>query len=385
MSKETKKILTALGLISFTVIMLAVAMNFGSVCKWFVNLVSVFMPFILGIVLAFFLNVPMKFCERRLLAKKQFDRMRRTLAILLTLIFVFGIISAVVALIVPQLTKTVGNIVQAVPEAVQNLDNYQAGIAKKFPQIADTINKVNLSSEKVLNETMDFLNRWVNDSGSSAMAKVSGTLGNVLNLFIGLIFAIYILAQKERLKCQTRHFLDAYFKQRISENIWKIGKLTSVTFQKFISGQCLEACILGTMFFLAMSIFRFPYALLISVLIAVTSLIPIWGAFIGCIVGCFLIAVMNPMQALGFLVLFLVLQQVEGNLIYPHVVGGSIGLPSIWVLAAVTVGGKLYGIIGMILFIPICSVLYTLLKENVRLRLRKKKKIAAEKEEKEDA
>lgn len=385
MSKEMKKILTALGLISFTVIMLAIAMNFGSVCKWFVNLVAVFMPFILGIVLAFFLNVPMKFCERRLLAKKQFDKMRRTLAILLTLIFVFGIISAVVALIVPQLTKTVSNIVQAVPEAIQNLDAYQARTAEKFPQLADAINKVNLSSEKILNETMEFLNRWMNDSGSSAMAKVSGTLGNVLNLFIGLIFAIYILAQKEKLKCQTRHLLDAYFKPSVSKNIWRVGKLTSVTFQRFISGQCLEACILGTMFFVAMSIFRFPYALLISVLIAVTSLIPIWGAFIGCIVGSFLIAVVNPMQALGFLVLFLILQQVEGNLIYPHVVGGSIGLPSIWVLAAVTVGGKLYGIIGMILFIPICSVLYTLLKENVRSRLIKKKKIETEKEEKEDA
>ncbi len=385
MSRETKKIVTALGLISFTVIMLGVAMNFGSVCKWFVNLVEVFMPFILGIVLAFFLNVPMKFCERRIFKKKQFEKMRRTLSILLTLIFVFGIISAVVALIVPQLSKTIGSIVQAVPEAVQSLDAWQKGLAERFPQSADTINKVNLSSEKILNEVMDFLNRWVNDSGASAMAKVSGTLGNVVNLFIGLIFSIYILAQKEKLKSQTRHLLEAYFKPSVSENIWKVGKLTSVTFQKFISGQCLEACILGTMFFITMSIFRFPYALLISVLIAVTALIPIWGAFIGCIVGCFLIAVVNPMQALGFLILFLVLQQVEGNLIYPHVVGGSIGLPSIWVLAAVTVGGKLYGIVGMILFIPICSVLYTLLKENVRSRLIKKKRSAAEKEEKEDA
>lgn len=385
MSRETKKIVTALGLISFTVIMLGVAMNFGSVCKWFVNLVEVFMPFILGIVLAFFLNVPMKFCERRIFKKKQFEKMRRTLSILLTLIFVFGIISAVVALIVPQLSKTIGSIVQAVPEAVQSLNAWQKGLAERFPQSADTINKVNLSSEKILNEVMDFLNRWVNDSGASAMAKVSGTLGNVVNLFIGLIFSIYILAQKEKLKSQTRHLLEAYFKPSVSENIWKVGKLTSVTFQKFISGQCLEACILGTMFFITMSIFRFPYALLISVLIAVTALIPIWGAFIGCIVGCFLIAVVNPMQALGFLILFLVLQQVEGNLIYPHVVGGSIGLPSIWVLAAVTVGGKLYGIVGMILFIPICSVLYTLLKENVRSRLIKKKRSAAEKEEKEDA
>lgn len=389
MRKETKKIVTALGLISFTVIMLAVALNFGSVCKWFVSLVDVLMPFILGTVLALFLNVPMKFCERKLLKKKQFEKIRRTLAILLTIIFVFGVISAVMALIVPQLTKTVSSIVQAVPDAMHNLDMYQKELAEKFPQFADTINKVNLSSERILNEIMTFLNNWVSDSGSAAMAKLSGTLGNMFNMFIGLIFAIYILAQKEKLKDQTRHLLNAYFKQSVSDGIWKVGKLTSVTFQKFISGQCLEACILGFMFFVAMSIFRIPYALLISVLIAVTALIPIWGAFIGCVVGCFLIAVMNPMQALGFLVLFLVLQQVEGNLIYPHVVGSSIGLPSIWVLAAVTVGGKLYGIVGMIFFIPICSVLYTLLKEDVRGRLMKKKRtgknIEEEKEEQANA
>ena len=264
---------------------------------------------------------------------------------------------------------------------VQILDNYQNELSEKFPQFADTIIKVNLSSERIINEVIGFLNNWMNNPDSSAMARLSGTLGNVLNLFIGLIFAIYVLAQKEKLKRQTKNLLQAYLKQPVSETVWKVGKLTSITFQKFISGQCLEACILGTMFFITMTIFKIPYALLISVLIAVTSLIPIWGAFIGCIIGCFLIAVVNPMRALGFLIMFLILQQIEGNLIYPHVVGGSIGLPSIWVLAAVTVGGKLYGIVGMIFFIPICSVLYTLLKENVRYRLRKKKNLAVVKEE----
>ena len=377
MKPETKKIVTALGLISFTVVMLGIALNFGSVCRWITRLIDVFMPFIIGIVFALFLSVPMNFMERKVLAGKQFDKMRRTLANLL----VFGIIGAVGALIVPQLTKTVSSIVQAVPGAMQNLDNYQQELSGRFPQFADTITKVNLSSERVINEVIGFLNNWMNNPDSSAMAKLSGTLGNMLNLFIGLIFAIYVLAQKEKLKRQTKNLLQAYLKQPVSETVWKVGKLTSITFQKFISGQCLEACILGTMFFITMSIFQIPYALLISVLIAVTSLIPIWGAFIGCIIGCFLIAVVDPMRALGFLIMFLIIQQIEGNLIYPHVVGGSIGLPSIWVLAAVTVGGKLYGIVGMIFFIPICSVLYTLLKENVRYRLRKKKNLAVVKEE----
>jgi len=372
MKKETKKILVALGLISFTVILLAVALNFGSVCKSIAKFIGVFMPFLIGLALAVFLNVPMKFIERKLLESPKCKKFRRPLAIILTLLFIFGIIAAIIALIVPQLTKTITSIVQAVPEAMQNMNAYQQELSVKYPQLADAIGKVNLSSERVINKIINFVNEKMTQTGNTAMATVTGTLGSMLNIFIGLIFAIYILSQKEKLKRQTRHFLDAYLKPKVSQNIWKTGKLTSTTFQHFISGQCLEACILGGLFFIAMLIFRIPYALLISVLIAVTALIPIWGAFIGCVIGCLLIAVVNPMQALGFLIMFLVIQQIEGNLIYPHVVGNSIGLPSIWVLLAVTVGGKLYGIAGMIFFIPLCSVLYTLLKENVRARLNRK-------------
>ena len=363
MKPETKKIVTALGLISFTVVMLGIALNFGSVCRWITRLIDVFMPFIIGIVFALFLSVPMNFMERKVLAGKQFDKMRRTLAILITLVLVFGIIGAVGALIVPQLTKTVSSIIQAVPEAMQNLDNYQNELSEKFPQFADTIIKVNLSSERIINEVIGFLNNWMNNSDSSAMARLSGTLGNVLNLFIGLIFAIYVLAQKEKLKRQTRNLLQAYLKPSVSDAVWKVGKLTSITFQKFISGQCLEACILGTMFFITMTIFKIPYALLISVLIAVTSLIPIWGAFIGCIIGCFLIAVVNPMRALGFLIMFLILQQIEGNLIYPKVVGKSVGLPGLLVLMAVTIGGEAFGVMGMLFSVPVCAVLYSLYLE----------------------
>lgn len=372
MRKETKKILVALGLISFTVILLAIALNFGSFCSSIAKFIGVFMPFLIGVILAVFLNVPMRFIERKLLASPKCRKFRRPLAIILTLFLVFGIIAAVIALIVPQLTKTITSIIQAVPEALANMDVYQQELSTKYPQFADTIDKVNLSSERIITNIMNFVNENMIQAGDKTVATVTGTLGSMLNIFIGLIFAIYILSQKEKLKCQIRHLLDAYLKPNVSEHIWKTGRLTSTTFQHFISGQCLEACILGSLFFVTMLIFRIPYALLISVLIAVTALIPIWGAFIGCAIGCLLIAVVNPMQALGFFIMFLVIQQIEGNLIYPHVVGNSIGLPSIWVLLAVTVGGKLYGIAGMIFFIPFCSVLYTLLKENVRARLNRK-------------
>lgn len=359
-----------MGIISFTIVFLGIVLNIRSVYHGFRSLMGVLSPFIIGTVLALFLDVPMKFLEKRLFANKKFEKTRRTLSIFLTLLFVFGIICTVMALVVPQLTKTIYSIIQSIPGVLHDLNVYQKEMVERMPQFADAIQELNLSGERILNGLMDFLNRWVSRSGSEAMAKLGGTFGSLFNICVGVVFAIYILMQKEKLKEQLSHFLHAYLKPAIADHIWEVGKLSRTIFQKFISGQCLEACILGMMFFISMSLFRMPYAMLISVLIAVTALIPVWGAFIGCVVGCILIAVINPMQAIGFLVLFFVLQQIEGNLIYPHVVGSSIGLPSIWVLVAVTVGGKLYGIVGMIFFIPLCSILYTLLREDVRSRLR---------------
>ena len=190
--------------------------------------------------------------------------------------------------------------------------------------------------------------------------------------FIAFVFACYILLQKEKLGLQCRKALFALLPKRVAERVISVCSLSHRVFSSFITGQCVEAVILGTMFFVAMSILKMPYALLVGCLIAVTALIPIVGAFIGCGVGAFLILMVSPMQALIFVIMFLILQQVEGNLIYPHVVGSSVGLPSIWVLFAVTVGGSLMGVLGMLLFIPLTSVLYTLFREFVYKRLREK-------------
>ena len=181
------------------------------------------------------------------------------------------------------------------------------------------------------------------------------------------------MLQKERLSVQARKILYAYFPQKRVEKVLSICSLTYDTFSHFLTGQCTEAVILGAMFFVVMGILRLPYALLVGILIAFTALIPIFGAFIGCIVGAFLIFMVNPAQALVFVVVFFILQQIEGNFIYPHVVGNSVGLPSIWVLAAVTVGGSMMGIVGMLIFIPAGSVIYALFRENVYQRLQRKK------------
>ena len=195
----------------------------------------------------------------------------------------------------------------------------------------------------------------------------------LVNFCLGFIFAIYVLMQKEKLGRQTKKVLYAYLPEKYADKAVSIGSLAYKTFSNFLSGQCLEACILGMLMFIALSIFRFPYALMISVLTAFTALIPIFGAIIGCVVGAFCIFIVNPMQALWFIILFQVVQQLEGNLIYPHVVGNSVNLPSMWVLVAVTVGGSLMGVAGMLLFIPLCSVLYAVFRETVGRRLKTRK------------
>ena len=215
----------------------------------------------------------------------------------------------------------------------------------------------------------DFVRNGMGNILNSTVSVASSIVSGIVNFVMSFIFAIYILLQKERLGRQVKQILYALFKEEFVDQVIEIGRLSELTFSRFLSGQCLEAVILGTMFVIAMSIFRFPYALLVGVLIAFTALIPIFGAFIGCFIGAFLILIVDPVKAFWFVVMFIILQQVEGNLIYPHVVGSSVGLPSLWVLVAVTLGGNLMGIPGMLIFIPALSVLYTLGRALVYRRL----------------
>ena len=209
---------------------------------------------------------------------------------------------------------------------------------------------------------------------NSTVSAIGSFVSGVATFVIAFVFACYVLLQKEKLKVQVKKVLYAFFSEKRVEWILEVCSLTAKSFSSFFTGQCVEAVILGTMFFIAMSILNMPYALLVGVLIAFTALIPIFGAFIGCVVGAFLILMVDPMKMLVFVVTFLILQQIEGNLIYPKVVGSSVGLPSIWVLAAVSIGGSLMGIVGMLIFIPIVSVVYTLFKASVYKHLRKKRR-----------
>ena len=234
------------------------------------------------------------------------------------------------------------------------------------------VDQIQFQPDQAIKWGISFLGNGAGNMMNTTVSAVGSIISGVATFFIAFSFSCYILFQKEKLHLQIRKVFFAFLPKEKAKALLQICSLTYRTFANFLTGQCLEAIILGCMFCVTLSILRMPYALLIGVLIAFTALVPIFGAFIGCAVGSFLIFMVSPKQAILFIIVFLVLQQMEGNLIYPHVVGESVGLPSIWVLAAVTIGGNLMGIVGMLVFIPLLSVLYTIFREFVYLRLKER-------------
>lgn len=343
----------------------AVAMAVG----WLLEILA---PFLLGGAMAFVLNVPMRAIERHLFPPRPGKRGkgRRPLALLITLLAVIGVLVLASSVIGPGIAEAVRSLAAQVPAAAERLWEQVSRLEQYLPMLESLLADWNMEDWKnITQKAAELLQTWGGGIVSSGSMVIGGVVSGVSTFIIALIFSFYILLQKEKLGRQGRQVLYALLPERRADRTLEILRLSSRTFSSFLSGQCLEACILGTLFVVSMTIFRMPYALLVGVLIALTALIPIVGAFIGCGVGALLIAIADPWKALGFVVLFLVIQQVEGNLIYPHVVGSSVGLPSIWVLAAVTLGGKLMGIMGMLLFIPLCSVLYALFRDYVKTRL----------------
>lgn len=333
---------------------------------------GLFFPFVLGGAIAFILNVPMKNIEIRLFGKNKKIKshgLKRSISFFITLLFVVCIVLVVMLVVIPELIRTCNSLVKQIPRAYEEVTKYIESLNTQWPQLQHLIDQDSIDLDTLTKNAIEFLQNIAMGFLNSTVGIVGGVLSSIVSFFISFTFAIYILFQKEKLGCQAKKILYAVLPMKVVDRIVYIGKLSNSTFSGFLSGQCLEACILGTMFFVSMTIFRMPYAWMMGVLIAFTALIPIFGAFMGLIIGFLLILLINPVQAFGFVILFFVLQQIEGNLIYPHVVGGSVGLPSIWVLFAVTIGANLMGIAGMVIFIPFCSVLYTLIRESVNKRL----------------
>ncbi|MGI6095137.1 MAG: AI-2E family transporter [Lachnospiraceae bacterium] len=365
-------------LIVFTVLVLAVVWNYTVLLKLVKFVLNILSPFLLGGALAFILNVPMSFIERRVFKnsrmkdKKISQKLGRPVSMLCAILFAVGIVVLVVFVVAPELANTIVSLGGTIQVFIPKVQKLTQELFRDNPDIVAWIGSFQFDWNHMVQSMLNFLKNGAGSFLNSTFSVAKVIVNGLMDFFIAFVFSCYILLQKEKLGVQIRKVMYALLPEHAVTWILEVEALTYKTFSSFLTGQCVEAVILGSMFFVAMSVLRFPYALLVGVLVAFTALIPIFGAFIGCAVGTFLILMVNPMQALGFLALFLVLQQIEGNLIYPHVVGESVGLPSIWVLVAVSLGASLMGIVGMLVFIPLVSVVYSLFRGYIYKKLKEK-------------
>lgn len=377
LSKETmKKIML---LIAYTILLAVMLFNLDVVIGVLKFIAGVCVPFLVGIAIAFVINLPMRFYERVIFSdtlkqkKKAIRKMARPVSLVLSLLSVIGVLALVIFVVVPEIVNSVTALAKTIQDFTPTLQSWMLSLFPNNVTVENLVKSLNFDWENIFNSVLGFLKNGAGAMLDSTFNFAKVLIGGISDFAIGFVFALYVLLQKEKLRVQLNKIMHAFFEEKVINQIDKVCGLTHKTFSSFLTGQCLEAVILALMFFVVLSVAGFPYALLISILIGFLSLIPIFGAFIGCFISAFLILMVDPLRALIFVGIFLVIQQIEGNLIYPHVVGGSVGLPSIWVLAAVSLGGSLMGVMGMIIFIPLVSVVYTLFREYVYKRLEEKK------------
>lgn len=332
-------------------------------------IIKLFMPFIIGLAIAFVLNVLVNVIEKKWLKNwKVSATTKRAVGLIIALTIIIGFIVFLLFLIIPNLQNTIAIFADNIPIYNENLQ----ALLNSWGIDANIINEV----VEALKALGDSASSYIQENSNQVLETTLGIATNVvtgfINITIGLVFAIYFLAQKEKISGQVANLMKAYLPNKVNQKITDIALLSNKIFSNFVGGQCIEALIIGFLCFLGMLILRLPYASTISVLVGFTALIPVFGAFIGTIIGAFLIFMISPLQALIFVIFILVLQQLEGNLIYPKVVGKSVGLPGIWVLVAVTIGASINGILGMLLSVPIVSIIYSIVATNVRYRLKEK-------------
>ena len=368
---EKKLFRSLILLITYAVVLVAVIVKLDAVGGWLGGVLAAFQPLIAGLVIAFILDRPCNFFARQYakLLPGRAGRAARPLAVVTAYLAVILFIAVLVALVVPELTHSIEMFIGNIGTYAANFqDLYDWVVAKlDLEQLAslDLSSGISDTLKDLLTGALDTLTNTLPHLVTMTSVVVSGVVTGV----ISLVFSIYMLSGAPRLTAQCRRLVKAYLPPRLSTPLLSVAHLTVDTFSKYVNGQLVEACILGGLCFAGMCVFRFDYAPLISVIIGVSALIPIAGAYLGAGVAVLLLVMIRPLEALWFLVFLVTLQQLEGNLIYPRVVGTTMGLPGIWVLAAVTVGGSLLGLAGMVVSVPIAAVLYTLLKNDLRARL----------------
>ena len=345
--------------------------NLKIIGGWLGNIYTVFSPFILGFVLAYILNIPTMKIEKLLKKaipdkyENNYKGLIRVVSITLSLLLLIGIFVIIAFLLIPELIENIELLMKNIPGLIDKVEVFAIDLLDKYPEVQLEIKNAFSQTGNVTKIVSSILNYILN----GAIGFVSDFVSGFVTIFTGLIFAIYMLAQKESLSDKIKKLIMAYLDKKKYKKLFEVGKLANKTFTSFISGQCVEAVILGIIIFVVSLLCGFPYALLIAVLTAITALIPIFGAFIALGVGALLIAISNPLQAVIFIGVFLVVQQIEGNFIYPKVVGKSVGLSPLFTLLAITVGGNMFGVVGMLVGLPLASVVYALIKESVSDKL----------------
>lgn len=376
LSRDTKRFLFSLVL--FIIALVLCVNHFSVISRWFSTALATFSPFIVGGCLAFIISVPMRLFDR-ILSKnfkhhKAFvsEKKRKPVSLVLAILLLFLIISLFGVIVMPQLVDTItslaGSIMRFVPTAQRWITEVMVWL-ESYPEIHDAIAPMIPDLDQMASTLISLVQRYAGAAASSIVSNVSLLFGSVTDVIISFVFAIYVLLQTDSLSRQCKKVLYAFMPKRFCDEVVSIARMAHKTFFSYVTIQCTEAAILGGLCFVGMLVFRFPYALVISVIMIFCALIPIYGAIISCVVGAFLVLIESPMQALGFVVFILTLQQLETNLIYPRVVSTSINLPSMWVLLAVTVGGGIFGIPGMLTAVPITSITYTLLGDAANRRL----------------
>ncbi len=383
MKEKKQTIRIIMFLIIFTVLVIYLINHGGIVGSFFSALLSLLFPFLLGCGIAFVINIPMRNIEQKLFKNEQgkLYRARRPISMIITYLLALLVVVLVIFVVVPEVADTVSSVRDKLPEFVENVKTWALKYTEKYPEITKQIMDIE--------PQWDELGNLFKDKGATIFTTVismfSSIISAVVNTLIGIVFSFYILAQKEKLGKQVKMVCYALFKESTADEIMVFGRIANTTFSKFFSCQFREGIILGSMFLIAMTILQFPYPLTIGVLIAFTALIPVFGAFFGLFIGAFLILVESPGYVLGFIILFFVLQFIENYFIYPRLVGGDIGLSAIWVLLAVIVGGDLMGVVGMLIFIPLVSVLYAYGRSIILRKLNKKNINVDEKHVPDDA
>ena len=375
MEIRTNRMKEMMFLIVFAIFTWWVFANIALVGKILNMALGILSPIIIGIGIAFILNKPMSFIEDKLFSKNKVfgklnDKFKRPISFLITLILFILVIVIVLVLVIPNLLNAGSQLADKVPAYLEGFQDYIKKSSTKYPKINDLVQQVNFDDidQSIYNFVKGGFSNWV----GSTFTVFSSVVGVIVSTGIGIVFAVYFLLQKENLILSIKKLMYAVLPLKVATRVDKIGTITRESFSEFLTGQTLDVLILGSMFFISMLILRFPYALMISILISIFSFIPIVGSFVALVIGTFLIFVESAKMAGFFIILFLVLQQIESNLIYPKVVGKASGLSSVWILAAVTLGASLMGIIGIIIFVPLFSVVQKLLKEYMDKRLKEK-------------